>query len=140
MVFLVSLIPLVYSQAPFTLQVEPETATASPGDLLDYTITINANQGFEDDVIIELEITALSYNEYYMIGEASPPYPAKYDYTFVVPEEIPGDVTAKGVIKASSGEHIVEKEVTLTIKSGGILGSIIGWILSILNAIRNFFS
>ncbi len=50
---------------------------------------------------------------------------------------MPGDVTAYGTVSAYSGDHVVEEQVTLNIKSGGILGSIIGWVLSVLNSIRN---
>ena len=132
--------PIVYAQAPYTVSVEPETGEASPGDLKEYIITIEADPGFTDFVYIELEIIALTYNETYNIGTAEPPYPAEIIYNFPVPEDVPGDVTAYGTVSAYSGDHVVEEQVTLNIKSGGILGGIIGWVLSVLNSIRNFFS
>ena len=133
-------LPIVHAQAPFTVTVEPETGEASPGDFKEYTITIDADPSFTDSVYIVLEINALTYNETYHIGMADSPYPAEVEYNFPVPEDVPGDVTAYGTIRAISGDHVVETEVTLKIRSGGILGSIIGWVLSVLNSIRNFFS
>jgi hypothetical protein len=132
--------PVVFAQTPYTVSVEPETGEASPDDLKEYIITIEADPGFTDFVYVDLEIIALTYNETYNIGTAEPPYPAELIYTFPVPEDVPGDVTAYGTISAYSGDHVVEEQVTLNIKSGGILGSIIGWVLSVLNSIRNFFS
>lgn len=135
-----SIIPLVNAQAPYTISVEPETDTASPGELKDYTITITTDPGYDEPVYIELNIVALTYNETYYIGTANPPYPTELSYSFPVPEEVPGDVTAHGTITGMSGDYEVETQVTLHIKSGGILGSIIGWVLSILNTLRNLFS
>lgn len=132
--------PIVHAQAPYTVSVEPETDEASPGDLKEYIITIEADPGFTESVYIELEIIALTYNETYHIGTAEPPYPAEIKYHFPVPEDVPGDVTAYGTVSAYNGDHVVEEQVTLKIRSGGILGSIIGWVLSVLNSIRNFFS
>jgi hypothetical protein len=134
------LTPLVHAQAPFIVTVEPETANASPGDPMEYTITIEAYPEFEESIYLELEINALSYHEVYMIDTVFPPYPVEINYVFPVPEDIPGDVTAYGTVRAISGEIVVEQEVTLKISSGGILGAIIGWILGVLNSIRNFFS
>ena len=130
----------VNAQPPYTMQVEPKKGTASPGDLKEYVITIDADEEFIDSVYIELVIIALTYNETYQIGYAEPPYPAELVYHFPVPEDVPGDVTAYGTVTAYSGIHSVEEKVTLKIKSGGILGSIIGWVLEMLNRISNFFS
>ena len=131
---------IVQAQTPFSISVDPITDTAFPAELKEYTITINANPGFTDSGYLELEISALSYNEMYNIGVFEPPYPAVIVYEFPVPEDVPGDVTAYGTITAFSGDFEAETEVTLMIKSGGILGSIIGWFLSMLNTIRNLFS
>jgi hypothetical protein len=63
-----------------------------------------------------------------------------YDYTFKVPEDAPGGVTVTGIIRGISGDYVVEEEVSIKIRSGGVLESIIGWFLSILNRILDFFS
>ena len=129
-----------YVQTPYSISVEPETDTASPGEIKEFTIIITADPEFTDSGYIELEITALTYEETYYIGNFEPPYPAVIEYEFMVPEDIPGDVTAYGTVTAYSGDYVADTEVTLRIKSGGILGSIIGWVLSILNSIRQLFS
>ena len=130
----------VHAQAPYSITAEPEKTSAAPGDLKEYTITINAEPGFEDSIYLEVEITALTYNELYMIDVVDPPYPVEYNYVFEVPEDVPADVTATGIIRGISGDYVVEEEVTIDIKTGGLVGAIVGWILKILNAIRNFFS
>ena len=119
---------------------EPETGEASFGDLKKYTKTIDADPGFTDSVYLELEINALTYNETYHIGTADQPYRAEIEYSFPVPEDVPGDVTAPGTVRAIIGDHVMETQVTLKIRCGGILGSIIGWVLSVLNSILNLFS
>ena len=63
-----------------------------------------------------------------------------YDYTFEVPEDAPGGVTVTGIIRGISGDYIIEEEVTIKIRSGGVLEGIIEWLLSILNRILDFFS
>ena len=133
-------IPIAFSQAPISISVEPENDTASPAEIKKYTITVSAEQGYMDTGYIELNIIALTYNETYYIGNFGPPYPAVIEYDFVVPEDVPGDVTAYGTVTAYSGVYEAETEVTLRIRTGGILGSIIGWVLSILNRLRQIFS
>jgi hypothetical protein len=128
------------AQAPFTLSVEPKTTTKKPGDMMTYKITIDADSGFNEPISLDLFVTALTYEQYYALNTQEPPYPKVYEYTFMVPEEVPADVTAHGVITGYGGGYVVEEAVTLKISSGGILGSIIGWVLGILNAIRNIIS
>lgn len=128
------------AQAPFTISVEPKTATKKPGDSMTYKITIDADSGFDEPISLELFVTALTYEEYHVLETQYPPYPKVYEYTFPVPEDVPADVTVHGVLTGYGGEYVVDEEVTLKISSGGILGSIIGWVLGIFNAIKNLIS
>jgi hypothetical protein len=130
----------VNAEAPFKISVEPKKANAKPGDIMTYSIRIDADAGFEEIIYLELVITALNYEEYYPINPQEPPYPKVFEIEIPVPEDVPADVTAHGVLRGYSGEHEYTEEVTLKISSGGIIGSIVGWILGVLNSIRNFIS
>ena len=135
------LLPLgVNAQAPYSINVEPIETSAEPGDLIEYTVTINADPGFEDSIYIELEVSALTYSEIYYSAVVDPPYPVDYNFDFTVPEDAPRSITVTGIIRGVSGDYQVEEEVSVRITGGGILDAIIGWLLSILNAIRNLFS
>ena len=138
---LLTLLPLnVSAQAPYSISVEPQEASAEPGDTIDFTVTINADPGFEDSIYIELEVTALTYSEIYFSETIFPPYPVDYEYSFMVPEDAPKSVTVTGIIRGVSGDYLVEEEVKVRITGGGIIDAIIGWIISILDAIRNLFT
>ena len=69
-----------------------------------------------------------------------PPYPKQFQYTVTLPEEVPASITAFGTLTASSMDHTVTEEVQITIKSGNIVGDIIGWIIGVFRAIGNWFS
>jgi hypothetical protein len=130
----------VSAQAPYSITVEPLESSAEPGDILEYTVTINAEPGFEESIYIELEVSALTYNEIYFSDVVDPPYPIDYDFVFEVPEDAPRSITVTGIIRGISGDYDVEEEVSVRITGGGILDTIIGWLLSILTALRNLFT
>jgi hypothetical protein len=127
-------------QAPFSVSVDPEKTTAEPGDEVTYTIDITASSGFTDSITLVLEVEAPSYYDIRDLGILDPPYPKQFQYTVTLPEEVPASVTAFGTLTASSMDHTVTEEVQITIKSGNIVGDIIGWILGVLRAIGNWFS
>jgi len=129
-----------YAQVPYRISVEPAQLTAALGDVIEYSVCINADPGFEESIYIELEVSALTYSEVYFSETVYGPYPMNYDYTFEVPEDAPGGVTVTGIIRGISGDYIIEEEVTIKIRSGGVLEGIIEWFLSILNRILDFFS
>ncbi len=123
------------SDPPFSIEVEPEKTTANAGDHVTYNIRIVAVAGFEGDIIMVLEIEALSYHEVYDLGVLGPPFPSEFEYVVPVPSDVPADVKAYGTLKGTSGDYVAEAEVELTIKSGTAVGGIVGWILNVLNGI-----
>jgi hypothetical protein len=140
-ILLLFLVPIgVSAQAPYSITVEPLETEAEPGDIIEYSVTINAEPGFEDSIYIELEVSALTYEEIYFSDVVDPPYPVDYDFIFEVPEDAPRSITVTGTIRGISGDYQVEEEVSVRITGGGIVDAIIGWLLSILNALRNLFS
>jgi hypothetical protein len=133
-----AMLPVVHAQSdpPFSIEVEPEKTTANAGDEVPYKISIIADAGFEGDIIIVLEIEALSYYyESYDLGVVGPPFPTEFEYLIPVPSDVPADVTAYGTLTGTSGDYVVDAEVELVIKSGTAVGGIVGWILNLLNNI-----
>ena len=124
----------------FSISIDPKKSTAKPGDEVSFTIDIHANGGFNDSIALVLEVEALSHYEFYDLGYVDPPYPKQIQRSLTLPEEVPASVTAYGTITASSMDLVVTEEVQITIKSGNIIGDIIGWVLGIIQAIIDWFS
>ena len=132
--------PEVHQQAPFSISVDPKKKTVKAGDDVTYTIEISADAEFSESIYITLEVEALSYHDTYDLGSQDPPFPKEFQYTVPIPEDVPGSITIHGTITGSSMEHTVSEEVQVNIKSGNIIGDIVGWFLGILSAISNWIS
>ena len=136
----VSALYLDPQQAPFSVNVDPEKTTAKPGDQVSFTIEITASSGFNESIALVLEVEAMSYYDIRDLGIVDPPYPKQFQHTVAIPEEVPASVTAYGTISASSLGQTATEEIEITIKSGNIVGDIIGWILGVIQAIISWFS
>jgi len=112
---------------PFSIDVEPNKLSAKGGDEITFSLRIDAEEGFNGSINIELEVTAMGYDVTFDVGTQSPPYPKEFDYTITIPSDIPVDVTANGILRATSGEMIQEEYVEINIQSSG--GGILGWFL-----------
>jgi hypothetical protein len=104
------------ADAPFSIKIEPKDAKRKVGESVKYECTIDASPGFDDPIHFEITVKALSYEVTHQVGTIDPPYPQDFSYTLVIPEEIPLAVTATATIKGTSGEHVVEESVKLTIE------------------------
>ena len=107
---------IVYSDGPFTLSIEPEEQEVDVGDEVTYYIGVIAEEGFNESIRFDLEVSALAWNTVFDLGVLDPPYPFEFNYTFTIPEEIPIGVTGTAIITGYSGDYRVEEMVTLTIK------------------------
>jgi len=112
---------------PFSIDVEPNKLSAKGGDEITFSLRIDAEEGFNGSINIELEVTAMGYDATFDFGTQSPPYPKEFDYTITIPSDIPVEVTANGVLRAISGEMVREEYVEINIQSSG--GGILGWFL-----------
>ncbi len=101
---------------PFSITIEPEEASVNPGDSIKYKMRIDAQEGFEEPIDLSLEVNSLVYSKKHNLGTQYPPYPKEFEYTVDVPSNVPIGVTAEGVLKAVSGEHVQEEKVTMSIK------------------------
>ncbi len=102
--------------APFSITIEPKKASVNPGDSIKYKMRIDAQEGFEEPIDLSLKIESLIYSKKHDLGTQYPPYPKEFEYTVKVPSNVPVGVTADGILKAVSGDHVQEEKVTLSIK------------------------
>ena len=133
-VFFIASISYIYSiegavepDPPFSIDVEPNKLSAKGGDEITFSLRIDAEEGFDGSIGLELEVTAMGYDATFDVGTQSPPYPKEFDYTITIPSDIPVDVTANGVLRATSGEMVQEEYVEISIQRSG--GGILGWFL-----------
>jgi len=122
----------IAESAPFTISIEPKEMTANVGDEVTYSMSISADEGFNEPIYFELDISALGYQVTLDVGQQDPPYPKDFEYSFTLPSEIPIDVTAEGVMTATSGDYVVQETVKITIKQSGGAGGLIGWLIQML--------
>ena len=100
----------------FTLLVTPVEARAGPGDTIRYTLSIEPKGGFDQPVALRLDVSALFlYHNSFDLGTVSPPYPTTMEYSFTVPNDVPGGITVKGVLSAEGGGHKEEQDLVLIV-------------------------
>lgn len=122
----------VESEAPFSIDVEPEKLSVKAGDEVTYQLRIDAEEGFNGSIDLELEVTALGYSITFDLETQNPPYPKDFEYTFTMPSDIPLGVTAQGVLRATSGEHVQEEHVEISIQESDNGEGIFSWLLRML--------
>ena len=136
-------IMMIKAQTPYSINVTPVSSEVEQGDLVTFSIEITADTGFEENIVLTLQVTVLTVTKTYELGTTEPPYPKTFEHTFTVPEEIPGGVTIEGTLTATSGENMAEEIVKIKIKGGNILENIINLIKQVINqiidAITNLF-
>jgi len=107
--------------------------SAKGGDEITFTLRIDAEEGFNGSIGLELEVAAFGYDAKFDIGTQKPPYPKEFEHTITMPSDIPVDVTAQGILRATSEEDVQEEYVEISIQSSGEGGGILGWLLRSLS-------
>lgn len=127
------------SGAPFSIDVEPNEFTIKPGDEVKFSVRIDAVEGFTDSIEFELDVSCVGYSDTFDLGTLDPPFPREQEFTFSIPSEIPvGSV--QGTLRGTSGEHVVEEDVEITLQgAGGILGQIFRALSNLWNSILRLF-
>jgi hypothetical protein len=100
----------------FTLLVTPVEARARPGDTIRYTLSIVPKGGFDQTVSLHLDVSALFlYRNSFDLGTVSPPFPTTLEYSFTVPNDVPGGIIVKGVLSAEGGGYREEQDLVLIV-------------------------
>lgn len=129
-----ALLPVeIQSDAPFSIDVEPEKITIKPGDEIIFSVKIDAVEGFMGSIDLELEVSIVGYSKTFDLGTLNPPFPKEHEFTVSIPPEIPAG-NIQGTLRGISGEHVVEEDVEITLQGAG---GILGWILQALSDLWN---
>jgi hypothetical protein len=101
----------------FTLLVTPVEARAVPGGTVLYSMTIEPEGGFHDQISLRLTASALFvYHQTFDLGTVDPPYPKVFEYRFTVPSDVPSGITVKGVLTAEGGGYQDTEDLILHIR------------------------
>jgi len=100
----------------FTETVSPAETTAARGETVTYTMTIDAQNGFSDDVSMQLVAGFLFFSESYDLGILEPPYPKTITYPFTVPDTLPPGATVNGLLTSTGGGITRENRIILHVQ------------------------
>jgi hypothetical protein len=101
----------------FTVTISPTAATGAKGETVIYHMTIEAQNGFSENISMQLDATALFVIRRTVdLGVQEPPYPKTIDYPFPIPADWPSGVTIDGVVTSTGGGITREDRLSLTVK------------------------
>lgn len=100
----------------FTVTISPVQTTAGRGETVTYQMRIEAQNGFSDEIHMELAASVLFFSQTYDLGIQGPPYPKTVEYPFTVPGNLPSGVTVNGVLTSTGGGITREDQLTLTVR------------------------
>jgi len=101
----------------FTITISPVAATGAKGETVIYHMTIEAQNGFSENISMQLDATALFVIRRTVdLGVQQPPYPKAIDYPFPIPADWPSGVTIDGVVRSTGGGITREDRLSLTVK------------------------
>jgi hypothetical protein len=102
----------------FTVTVSPTRITASRGETVTYTMKIEAQNGFSENIHMELVASAFFgvVSRTTDLGIQKPPYPKTIEYPFPIPADWPSGITVNGVVRSTGGGITREDQLTLTVR------------------------
>lgn len=100
----------------FTITISPARATAARGETIIYTLKIEAQNGFSDEIHMQIVASVLFFSQTQDLGIQAPPYPKTIEYPFRVPDTLFPGTTVNGVLTATGGGITREDHLTLTVK------------------------
>jgi hypothetical protein len=100
----------------FTVSISPASATAARGETIVYTMRIEAQNGFSEEIHMQIVASVLFFSQTQDLGTLKPPYPTTIEYPFKVPDTLFPGTTVNGVLTATGGGLTREDHITLTVK------------------------
>jgi hypothetical protein len=101
----------------FTVTIVPTEASGARGETVVYHMTIEAQNGFSENISMQLEATALFVIKKTVdLGVQQPPYPKTIDYPFFIPADWPPGITIDGVVRSTGGGITSEDRLSLTVR------------------------
>ena len=100
----------------FTVTISPTQITASRGYTVVYHMKVEAQNGFSDQIHMEVTAGFLFFSQTQDLGIQEPPYPKTIDYPFKVPDTLPPGVTVNGVVRSTGGGITREDHLSLTVQ------------------------
>jgi hypothetical protein len=101
----------------FTVTVSPVEASAARGETVIYHMTIEAQNGFSEDVSMKLTASVLFIlSNTYDLGTQEPPYPKTFEYALEVPDTLIPGTTVNGVLTTTGGGITRENQITLHVR------------------------
>ena len=101
-------------EAPFTITVEPENVTVKTGEDIILIISIEAEEGFNSQVDLQLEVSFVGYNITMNMFPLNPSFPRMQEATIEVPSRASAGVVT-GILKATSEGFVVINKVQVTL-------------------------
>ncbi|HZD43280.1 MAG TPA: hypothetical protein VE134_04410, partial [Methanomicrobiales archaeon] len=99
----------------FIITISPQSTTAHPGEVVTYSFTLVATNGFKESVHLQLLVTAPFFSQTYDLGLIEPPYPKTVEYQFKVPDMVLPGITANGHLLAEGGGKSADRDLILKI-------------------------
>ncbi|MBA7466720.1 hypothetical protein ES707_01910 [subsurface metagenome] len=110
--------PVQVASRTFSISVTPAAATARPGDVVRFTLTVHPEGGFAAPVQIKVSATALGgvFRNNRDLGTVSPPYPP-LTYEIMAPDLPPlvSTATVDATVTATGGGTVRTERVQLVI-------------------------
>jgi hypothetical protein len=101
----------------FTVTVSPVQASAARGETVIYHMTIEAQNGFSENVSMKLTASVLFIlSNTYDLGTQEPPYPKTFEYALKVPDTLIPGTTVNGVLTSTGGGITRENQITLHVQ------------------------
>jgi hypothetical protein len=100
----------------FTVSISPAQAAAARGETVVYTMKIEAQNGFSDEIHMQIVASVLFFSQTQDLGTLKPPYPTTIEYPFKVPDTLFPGTTVNGVLTATGGGITREDHITLSVK------------------------
>lgn len=100
----------------FTVSITPVETSAARGETVVYHMTIEAQNGFSENISMKIVAGFLFFSQTQDLGNQEPPYPKTIEYPFQVPETLVPGATINGVLTSTGGGITRENQLVLHVR------------------------